>query len=261
MSLQHDLVSIITPTYNCGSYISETIKSVLNQTYQNWEMIIVDDCSTDSTKNIIKDFVQNDSRIQYHCLERNSGAAIARNYAMAIAKGRWMAFLDSDDLWSPDKLERQIDFMIKNGYPFSYHEYHEISEDGTELGIRVSGKSHISTFDMFACCWPGCLAVMYDLKKIGLIQIENIRKNNDTAIWLKAIHKSPCYLLKEDLASYRRRTGSITPPTIFQKIWAHYPLFRKGEKMSPLRSTFWTLMNVLGNGYKKIFYVKKYQVK
>ena len=252
------LVSIITPTYNCGKYISGTIESVLTQSYVDWEMIIVDDCSTDNTEEIVKRYSEKDSRIQYHCLEKNSGAAVARNFALALAKGTWIAFLDSDDLWLPTKLERQVRFMMGNGYSFTYHKYHEISEDGNNLNIIVGGKRNVRKYDMFACCWPGCLTVMYDRKKIGIIQIANIKKNNDTALWLKAIRKSNCHLLNEDLGCYRRRKGSITPPTIFQKIWAHYPLFRNGEKMSPLRATFWTLMNVLGNGYKKIFYVKKY---
>lgn len=257
MANREGLVSIITPTYNCGRYIAETIMSVVGQTYADWELIVVDDCSTDDTREIVSRFAAADSRISYHCLDRQSGAAAARNLAMRIARGRWMAFLDSDDLWMPRKLERQIRFMSDNGYAFSYHDYHEIAEDGSDLGVRVSGKRRVGRFDMFACCWPGCLSVMFDREKIGLIQIENIRKNNDTAIWLKAIKKAPCHLLKENLGAYRRRKGSITPPTISQKIMAHYPLFRVAERMTPPVALFWTLMNVPGNGFKKLFYVKK----
>ena len=249
-------VSIIMPTFNTARFISESIESVLKQTFQQWELLVIDDFSTDNSKDIIAKFL-NDNRIHY-ILNTNKGAAYARNLGLSLARGRWIAFLDSDDIWAPEKLERQIKFMTDNGYAFSYHDYHEIAEDGSELGIRVSGKRKVSVFDMFACCWPGCLSVMYDREKIGLLQVENIKKNNDTAIWLKAIQKSPCYLLKEDLASYRRRKGSITPNTLFQKIWAHYPLFRDAERMSPFIATFWTLMNVLGNGYKKLFYIKKY---
>lgn len=110
---------------------------------------------------------------------------------------------------------------------------------------------------MFACCWPGCLAVMYDADVVGLIQIENVRKNNDTAMWLKAIKKAKCHFLNENLALYRRRKGSITPPSLSQRIWHHYPLFRVAEGMSPLAASLWVAMNVAGNAYKKIFYVKK----
>jgi hypothetical protein len=98
---------------------------------------------------------------------------------------------------------------------------------------------------------------MYDSNAIGLIQIKDVRKNNDTAMWLKVVCKSPCYLLKENLARYRRRKVSITPKPIWQRIWAHYPLFRIAEDMNPIAATFWTMMNVIGNGYKKLFYVTK----
>lgn len=252
-----ELVSIITPTYNCASFISETIDSVQAQTYKNWEMIIVDDCSTDNTKEIVEQYQKHDSRIQYYRLTNNSGAAEARNEALRRANGRWIAFLDSDDLWTPEKLEHQIRFMNDNGYSFSYHEYEEIDEDSQKLGIYVSGKKHVGKFDMFACCWPGCLSVMYDSEKIGLIQIENIKKNNDTALWLKAIKKADCHLLKDNLALYRRRKGSITPPDIKTKIKWHYTLFRQAEKMNTFVAIFCMCLNILGNSYKKLFYVKK----
>lgn len=113
---------------------------------------------------------------------------------------------------------------------------------------------------MYACCWSGCLAVMYDREKIGLIQINDVKNNNDTAMWLKVVQKAPCYLLKENLVRYRRRANSITPKPLWQCIWAHYPLFRVAEEMNPVAATFWTLMNVFENGVKKMFYVKKYGI-
>ena len=253
-----DLVSIITPTWNCAPFIGETIQSVLAQTYQNWELIISDDCSTDNTFKVVEPYLKQDSRIKYIKNDHNSGAAVTRNNALREAKGRWIAFLDSDDLWLPEKLEHQVRFMEENGYAFSYHEYTEMSEEGKDLGVYVSGKKRVSEFDMFACCWPGCLSVMYDAEKIGLIQINDIKKNNDTAMWLKVVRKAPCYLLKENLARYRRRKVSITPKPLWKRIWAHYPLFHIAEEMNPLRATFWTLMNVAGNAYKKMFFVKKY---
>lgn len=256
-----ELVSVITPTWNCAAFISGTIKSVLSQTYTNWELIISDDCSTDGTYKVIEPYMKSDSRIKYICNEKKSGAAITRNNALRVASGKWIAFLDSDDLWLPEKLEKQVVFMVENNYAFTYHEYTEMSEDGRDLGIYVSGKKCVSKFDMYACCWPGCLSVMYDAEKIDLIQINDIKKNNDTAMWLKVVKKAPCYLLKENLARYRRRRGSITPRPLWQRIWAHYPIFRVAEDMNPVCATFWTLMNVTGNGIKKIFYVKKYEVK
>lgn len=256
----YGLVSIITPTWNCAAFICETIRSIQAQTYKNWEMIISDDCSTDNTREVIAPYMEADSRIKYICNEKNSGAAITRNNALKVAQGKWIAFLDSDDLWLPEKLEKQVAFMVENGYAFTYHEYTEMTEEGKDMGVYVSGIRKVSRFDMYACCWPGCLAVMYDHETIGLIQINDVKKNNDTAMWLKVVQKAPCYLLKENLARYRRRANSITPKPLWQRIWAHYPLFRVAEEMNPLHATFWTLMNVFGNAFKKIFYVKRIEI-
>lgn len=257
----YGLVSIIMPTWNCAAFVCESILSVLAQTYQDWELLIQDDCSTDGTREVVRPYVEKDSRIKYACNPQNSGAAITRNNALRRAKGRWIAFLDSDDLWMAEKLERQLQFMVENEYAFSYHEYTEISEEGRELGVLVSGIGRVSKWQMFACCWPGCLSVMYDQERIGLVQINDVRKNNDTALWLKVVRKAPCYLLKENLAKYRRRRVSITPKPLLKRIWAHYPLFRIAEEMNPAMAAFWTVMNVFGNGWKKMWYVKKYLVK
>lgn len=258
---KQELVSIITPSWNCGRFLEDTIKSIQAQTYQNWELLFQDDCSTDDTKEKVARLAAEDPRIKYECNSQNSGAAITRNNALKRATGKWVAFLDSDDLWLPEKLEKQVSFMQENGYAFSYHEYTEMTEDGKDMCVYVSGIRKVNKFNMYACCWPGCLAVMYDREEIGLIQINDVKKNNDTAMWLKVVQKAPCYLLKENLARYRRRANSITPKPLWQRIWAHYPLFRVAEEMNPVAATFWTLMNVIGNAYKKIFYVKKYEIK
>ena len=254
----NDFVTIVMPSYKCARFIEESIKSVQAQTYSNWELIVVDDCSNDGTVEIVLDLKKEDDRISLYQNTTNSGAAVTRNTALKSAHGRWIAFLDSDDLWEPEKLERQIKFMLENNYAFSYHEYVEIDEQDKELGVHVSGKPHVGKFDMQACCWPGCLSVMYDASKIGLIQINDVKKNNDTAIWLKVIKKADCHLLPEVLGKYRRRANSITPKPIWQRIWAHYPLFRVAEEMNPIFATFWVIMNVFGNAYKKFRYVKKY---
>lgn len=250
------LVSIITPSWNCGKFLEETIKSIQAQTYTEWELLFQDDCSTDDTKERVLRLAAEDARIKYECNPQNSGAAITRNNALKRARGKWIAFLDSDDLWLPEKLEKQVRFMEENGYAFTYHEYTEMTEDGKDNGVYVSGIRKANVFCMYACCWPGCLSVMYDREKIGLVQIKDVRKNNDTAMWLKVVRKAPCYLLKEPLARYRRRKGSITPPSLAQRIWAHYPLFRIAEEMNPVMAAFWTVMNVLGHAFKKMFYVK-----
>ena len=142
-----DLVSIIMPSWNTGEFIAESIQSVLNQTYTNWELIIIDDCSSDDTDQIIESF--NDERIKYLKNEKNCGAALTRNRGLREARGEWIAFLDSDDLWMPEKLEHQIDFMKKNGYSLSFTEYEKIDEDSKPLNIYVSGPKKVNKNKMY----------------------------------------------------------------------------------------------------------------
>lgn len=249
------LVSIIMPSYNTGAYIGESIRSVINQTYINWELIIVDDCSTDNTDEIVRSI--KDSRIIYLKNNKNSGAAVSRNRALREARGRYIAFLDSDDLWESSKLEKQISFMQSNGYSFSYTKYREINEDGLETGVTVSGPSKISKIGMYNFCWPGCLTVMYDVKKVGIIQIEDIKKNNDYAMWLKVCKKADCYLLDEVLAKYRRsRKGSISTHSKISLIKWHYKLYRYTEHMGVIGSIFNTMRNLLFGVYKKMVYIR-----
>lgn len=256
ISREADLVSIIMPSYNTAPYIKETIQSVLDQTYTNWELIIVDDCSTDNTEEVLATI--NDSRIRYFKNEKNSGAAVSRNKALRAAKGQWIAFLDSDDLWMSEKLEKQINFMKKNGYSFSYTNYEEIDVDGNKTGIKITGPKRITKTGMFNYCWPGCLTVMFDADKIGLIQIEDIKKNNDYAMWLKVCQKADCYLLDEYLAQYRKgRAGSVSTHSIKTMIGWHYKLYYEAENMGITRSLFNTGRNLLFGFYKKKRYVEK----
>ena len=250
------LVSIIMPSYNTASFIEETIQSVLNQTYTNWELIIVDDCSTDNTNEVV-DTIK-DCRIHYLKNEKNSGAAISRNKALREAKGQWIAYLDSDDLWMPEKLEKQIKFMEENGYVFSYTNYEEIDVDGYKTGVKVTGPKKITKTGMINYCWPGCLTVMYDANKIGLIQIEDIKKNNDYAMWLKVCRKADCYLLDEILGQYRKgRVGSVSTHSIRTMIGWHYKLYREAEDMGILSSLFNTGRNLVFGFYKKKRYVRR----
>ena len=252
-----DLVSIITPTYNCGHFVEETIRSVIAQTYGSWEMIIVDDCSTDQTRDIIEKWVKQDSRIRYYRNEENLGPALTRNKALREARGRWIAFLDSDDLWKPEKLERQIDFMSKNNYAFTYHLYDEIDEQSKPTGTKVSGPNHITLWGMYAYCWPGCLTVMYDRNVIGEMQMDNIRICEDYALWLKITRKADCHLYPALMAHYRRRHGSISSLSLFKLIKCHYRMFSYADQRNPLMSFFLTILNIAFGSAKKVFYVKR----
>lgn len=251
----NELVSIIMPSYNTAKFIPETIRSVLAQTYQNWELIIVDDCSPDNTDEAVGAFLS-DERIHYFKNEKNSGAAVSRNKALREAKGRWIAFLDSDDLWEPEKLEKQIAFMKKNDYHFSYTNYVEIDEQSRPNGREVSGPKRITKRGMFDYCWMGCLTVMYDAKTVGLIQIADIKKNNDYAMWLKACKKADCYLLCETLAKYRKRSGSISNHGYMKLIKWHYILYREAEEKNPLLSAVLTVRNLFWGVWKKVRYVQ-----
>ena len=164
------LVSIIMPSWNTGRFIGESIQSVLSQTYKNWELIIVDDCSTDNTDEIVASF--NDERIRYFRNDKNSGAALTRNKAMREARGEWIAFLDSDDLWMPEKLEKQISFMKENGYTFSFTEYEKIDEESKPLNIYVSGPEKVNKRQMYNYDYIGQLTMMYSAKQYGCGHVE-----------------------------------------------------------------------------------------
>ena len=251
----NDLVSIIMPSYNTAKYIGESIQSVLAQTYTNWELIIVDDCSTDNTDEIIAAIA--DARIRYLKNDKNSGAAVSRNRALREAKGRWIAFLDSDDLWFPEKLEKQIAFMEANDYHFSYTDYVEIDEASNLTGVHVTGPKRITRMGMYNYCWPGCLTVMYDTNVVGLIQIADIKKNNDYAMWLKACKKADCHLLSDKLAKYRKRSGSISNHSYKELIKWHYRLFREAEGKGVLGSAVNTVRNIAFGCIKKVKYVER----
>ena len=169
----NELVSVITPSYNTARFLRETIGCVLSQTYENWEMLIVDDGSTDDTDDVVASF--SDPRIRYFKNERNSGAAGSRNRALREARGKWIAFLDSDDLWTPDKLEKQIRFMEENGFHFSYTQYCEMDEHGNRTGVLWTGPRRIGRIGMRTFNYMGCLTVMYDRDAIGLLQIKDLR--------------------------------------------------------------------------------------
>lgn len=256
--MNNDLVSIIMPSYNCGKYVEQTIRSVQAQTYTNWEIIFMDDCSTDDTVRLVSELQEKDSRIHLFQNSCNSGAAVSRNNALRESKGRWIAFLDSDDQWEPTKLEKQVRFMEENGYSFSYTEYQEMDSEGVLTGVVITGPKHVTKRGMYHFCWPGCLTVMYDASVVGLIQIEDIKKNNDYAMWLKVCKKADCYLLQEVLAKYRRgRSGSVSSHGIATMIGWHYKLWHEAEKRSIVAAVWLTGVNLVFGFYKKLKYVKK----
>lgn len=248
----HKLVSVITPTFNCGAYILETIRSVQAQTFDNWEMIIVDDCSTDDTKEIVGQACEKDPRIKYVRLKTNSGAAVARTEAMKLAKGNYMAFLDSDDLWKPEKLEKQLAFMEENRYPFTATAYEKIDESGRKLNKIVNVIDRTSYNRLLLDCPIGNSTVMYDVDKMGKFEVPNIKKRNDDALWLKMLKQEKyIYGLQEVLMEYRVRPNSISSNKL-SLVKYHWKLYREIEHLSVLRSAF----HIVVWGALKIFHIK-----
>ncbi|WP_173443885.1 glycosyltransferase family 2 protein [Selenomonas ruminantium] len=246
------LVSIITPTYNCGRFIGETIESVQQQTYTNWEMIIVDDCSTDDTKSVVEKYLQKDKRIKYHCLAENSGAAVARTKAMELATGQYMAFLDSDDLWMPDKLEKQLEFMQKNNYAFTSTSYQHMSEEGEMIPKVLQAIPKTDYNRLLLDCPVGNSTVMYDVSKMGKFQVPNIRKRNDDALWLAMLKKEKyIYGWNEVLMKYRLRNNSISRNkwSLVKYTWK---LYRDIENLS----VFTSVWHICWWGCIKVFRLK-----
>lgn len=205
-----DLVSIITPSFNSSQFIEDTIKSIQAQTYKNWELIITDDCSSDNSCEIIETYAQNDPRIKLIRLDKNSGAGVARNTSIQAAKGRFIAFCDSDDRWFPEKLEKQLWFMNQKKCFLSYSSYLLCDEKDHIDGIVVSPKKE-TLKSMMRDDKMGFLTVIYDTKNLGKIYLPSMRKRQDWAWKLKVLQKCEvAYGMKEPLAYYRIRKDSIS---------------------------------------------------
>ena len=241
----NDLVSIITPNYNSEDFIEETLLSIIAQTYKNWELLIVDDCSTDKSMNIIKKYSLLDNRINIFNLKKNSGAAIARNKAIKESKGNFIAFLDSDDLWLPEKLEKQLVFMITNNYNLTYTSYSIITNNSLKPKKNVLCKATLNYQQMLYSNKIGCLTAVYNSNNLGKIYMPEIRKRQDYALWLKILKiEKNAFGLEEILALYRDRSNSISNNKIEMLKWNWF-LYRKIEKLSYIKSIFYVTSNIL----------------
>jgi glycosyltransferase involved in cell wall biosynthesis len=242
--MQEELVSVITASYNTAPFISQTIESVLHQSYQNWEMIIVDDRSSDNSTEVIRHFADADPRITLIVLEQNGGPAIARNKAIETARGRYLAFLDSDDLWHAHKLKTQIAFMQKNNYAFTYSYYDMIDEEGHSLHKSRIVPDKLSYRDMLKTNYIGCLSAIYDTKMLGKITMPLIRKRQDYGLWLRILKKVDfAYGYPEVLATYRVRSHSVSSNKI-NLLKYNYTLFKEHEQLSTLQSIYYLLWNI-----------------
>ena len=247
--MEEKLVSIIMPTYNCAKFIKCTIDSIIRQSYNNWELIIVDDCSQDDTEQVVKSYSIKDNRIKYFRFDVNQGAAKARTKAMKLAQGNYIAFLDSDDIWLEDKINKQLDFMNKYNYNFSCTSYEQINENGERNGKIIKAKKKVDYNRLLLDCPVGNSSVMYNVDKLGKFEVPDIKKRNDDALWLQILKKEKyIYGFDEVLMQYRIRKNSISRNKL-DLIKYHWQLYREIEHLSIVRSLFhicyWCIIKVL----------------
>ncbi|SFB27309.1 teichuronic acid biosynthesis glycosyltransferase TuaG [Lentibacillus halodurans] len=252
---QNPLISVITPAYNAEEFIKGTIESVLAQTYSNWEMIIVDDYSSDRTVEFVKTYEEQDTRIKLVELEENSGSAIARNTAMENASGRYIAFLDSDDLWFSEKLEKQLHFMQKKDIAFSFTKYVRMEEDGTLRDTVSKAPESVGYDDLMKHCVIGCLTVMIDRDKVGHQKMVNIRTRQDYAYWLAITKKGfRAYGLPEVLSKYRTVENSISSNKI-KAAKRQWYVYRQIEHQNLLKS-LWYFLHYAAKGVQNLIKFK-----
>ncbi|KON86548.1 glycosyl transferase [Sporosarcina globispora] len=246
-----DLISIITPSFNSSKYISSAIQSVKAQTFQNWEMIIIDDCSSDETLEKVKSEMKHESRIKVIQLQKNMGPAYARNIGITAAKGNYISFLDSDDIWLPQKLEKQLMFMKKKHIAFSYTNYRIMNGNG-DISTEVINIPPKTTYNnLLKNTAIGTLTVMLDIKEVGDVQMPLYRDcSEDFGLWLSILSKGiHAYGLNEELALYRKCENSLSSNKLksAQKTWNTY---RKVEKINFL-SALWYFVHYSLNALKK----------
>jgi teichuronic acid biosynthesis glycosyltransferase TuaG len=237
-------VSIIMPSFNCEDFISDTILSVIFQTYKNWELIIVDDRSTDNSTHIIDNFIKDDARIKLFINDENEGAAVSRNKAIKHANGKYIAFLDSDDLWYADKLEKQISFMCSNNLAFTYTGYETIDEEDNSLNMTIAPPEKLDYLTMLKENQIGCLTAIYDQEMLNKHYMPLIRKRQDYGLWLSILKTTPyAYRAPGILAKYRIRKNSVSSSKI-GLLKYNFKLFNEHEEISAIKSAYYVGWNI-----------------
>lgn len=246
--MENEKVSIIMPAYNCEKFIAEAIRSVQAQTYTNWELIVVDDCSTDQTRTIIEKFAFEDKRIILLKNEKNSGAAASRNKAVESASGRYIAFLDSDDLWVNDKLEKQIGFMLSNHYSFTCTSYEKIDESSKKLGIVIPALN-VDYEGLLKRC-PGNSTVIYDSDVLGKYTIPLIKKRNDYIMWLAVIKDAKELHGLDTVLGFHRIGMKSISSNKFSLVKYHWRIYRDVEKLPIYKCIYLVLFWILKGIFK-----------
>mgnify|MGYP003663490518 FL=1 len=249
----NSLVSIITPVYNTKPFLQKTAASVIGQTYANWEWVLVDDLSTDGSIELLQSLSKKDKRIKPHFLTKNQGSGPARNVATKLAQGKYIAFLDSDDIWIKEKLQIQVAFMQKNQYAFSHTSYGFIDA----MDAVIKNTYHVSknpvTYEMLLKRTEiSCLTAMYNQEIIGKMYMPDLRRKQDYALWLSILKKGfKSYQLDIETAYYRQHGASATSNKL-KLIGKHWVFLYSYEKLNFVKSTYYTLSWGL-SGFKKYY--------
>lgn len=244
------LVSIITPSYNSARFINECVSSVLEQTYTNWELIIVDDASDDNSRELISNIAETDNRIKFVFLTKNIGVAGARNIALEMSEGRYIAFLDSDDIWKKEKLTMQIDFMQFHNISFSFSSYQPMSENGMEFFREIKAPLKVDYNFFLKNTIIGCLTVVLDKDKLGDFKVPKLRTSQDMALWLSILKGGiAAYGIEKSLAYYRI-VGNSNTSNKFKVIQGVWRVYRIEEGLGYMKS-IWYFLNYAFNAIKK----------
>ena len=236
------LVSIITPCYNAESVIDQTIKSVLNQSYTNWELLICDDCSTDTTCDIINGYIAKDNRIHLYSTPHNTGHPIMpRNISLANAKGDIIAFLDADDIWLPGMLKTNVEFMVSNGYDIVFSEYEKIDWDGTRSNRVIHYKSQATYRDMLrVCSVPACITTIATRRAIGETKFLDV-PIEDYAFWLEIFRKGYVAHNTHTVQGLYRQSPKTRSGNKLSQFIKHWYILRNVEKISLLSACYYQM--------------------
>lgn len=233
---QGDDVSIIMPAWNAAPFLAQAVASIQAQTHRNWRLYLINDASDDDTANIAQTLAEADARIHVITLAARSGAAIARNTGIRVATGRFIAFLDADDVWAPEKLSRQLAFMHETGASFSFTGYWRGGKDGRWR--YVPARPTISHTDLMRANMIGCLTAIYDQNVLGKVEMPLLRQRQDYGLWLHLLQSTPhAHGLNEGLAGYRRGNADALSGTILSAQKANWRFFRQYQRLGRLRST------------------------
>ena len=248
-----ELISVITPVYNAEKFLPDTVRSIMNQTYQNWELILVNDCSKDNSQELILDFCKQDNRIKYVNLEKNMGEGGARDAGMDVAEGRYVAFVDSDDMWKPEKLQIQYDFMKKNNLGFTFTSYELVSETGKKFNHKIKAPKEMTYKKLLKNTIIGCSTTMLDRSIVGDFRMPVSRLFVDHPTWFKLLkegHKA--YGIDIVLTEYRIVKTSLSYNKI-KELKRKWKMYRITEGFGFWKSLYYFCWNVFNAVKKRLF--------